>query len=213
MFRSIPLAAITLFVGVSGVYSQAEVITAAEYAGMLSAANNIARSTPYRDKMTVEFADSVDGPWERYSYQETEWIAPDRNRNVQFTGNRYETIQIGDSVYKRKAGGPWTRNQRTIPQSTQTVWTIKESSAEYILHRATTEGGNTIVERTFTGGLVRSIDGTVFERFAKSRTWFDTQRRVVKEESITYNHQHKSFHRTTREIEYDPTIRIEAPID
>jgi hypothetical protein len=121
MFRSISLAVISLLLGISGVYSQAEVITNAEFSRLLSAANKIARSTPYRDKSTVEFAASVDGPWERYSYQETEWIAPDRNRNVQFTGSRYETIQIGDSVYKRKAGGPWTRSQRTIPQSTQTV--------------------------------------------------------------------------------------------
>ena len=213
MFRSIPFAVIALLLGISGVYSQAASMTDLEFSKMLSAANKIARSTPYRDKMMLELAVSVDGPWERYSYQETERIGPERSRHVQFTGNRFETIVIGDLVYQRKADGPWIRSRRSKPQSTQTVWTINEATAEYTRNTASAESLPIVVERTLTGGSARTKDGTVFDRSGTSRIWFDAQGRIVKEEHITFNHERQRFSRTTRDIEYDPTIRIESPID
>ena len=194
--------------------SQDNTPSPAELGRKVIQANRMLDSTPYREKMTVEKAKTLDEEWRPYSYQETEEIRPDKRHNKQHTGNRFESVTIGQTIYSRQGEGLWsvrTKLDPVLPIAT----VVDISKPDVQISKPTIEPSSekvAVFESTTKVSKMLLSNGSVGEWTDTTKYWFDQKGRLLKIESVAYVPPQKGFIRTTRIFEYDPNIKIEAPI-
>ena len=166
--------------------------------------------TPHRVTMTVEMRDTPESQWEAYSSQVKEVAGKDRWHLVQHTGLKLELIGIGDRTYQKVHDGTWrlrdSANSYTGPTVTQvSMPTVSSKVIEQ-------KDASKVVETRSQTTLQVNRTGEVVDMDRKTKEWFDESGRLVRVETEHFNFERKKFQRVTEVYEYDPTIRIEAPI-
>src|SRR5687767_2439648 len=100
--------AMLLFIGASATAGQEGPIGQAEWIKAHAAARKALEQNPHRLKLIIDIRQSEADDWSPYSYQEMEFIHPDRKRLRQFTGLKLEIIYIGKISYTKRPDGGWT---------------------------------------------------------------------------------------------------------
>jgi hypothetical protein len=156
-----------------------------------------------------------------------EFVPPDKRHNVlevkMFDMKRNfltETIRIGNDEYKRENGGEWTKRTKTEASQSPNnpIKTIENNSKFYLtenvklgsqtanLYEAFVE--NKVLTPTRAGNEPAE---TTFYR--KERRWINRDGLLIKFEMEDESQQmRKVVTRQTSTYEYDPNIKIEAPI-
>ena len=174
-----------------------------------------ANQTPYREKMTTEKRISEDGQWEFYSYQVTEYVNPGKVHNIQYTGLKLETIGIADDIYSKAPDQPWVHRKRvtgiassapvTFPSTGPTTFQYK------ILRTEVVDGRNTMVVREVAKEQ-RAFKGVPVEFVVTRHYWIDDNGLIVKRDDEALDPAQKTYIRHTYILEWDPSIKIEAPL-
>ena len=200
-----------LLLGVAFCYSQ-ETQTVTERARQLRMDSyKILSSTPHRVKITIESRATEESPWELYSSMTDEVASPTRRHVVQHFGPgtlRREYIYIDRQTYmKLLPDGPW----QLLPDSYTgaTVRQLGGVSSSAIDER---KDGN-VVDTRSQGRLQVIRTGEIVDLDTKTKEWFDDSGRLIRTEVEQWNHDRKRFQRRTEEFQYDPTIKVEAPIN
>jgi hypothetical protein len=180
-------------------------------AEMRTHAYNVLRETPHRITLIVEMRDTAESEWQLYSSQAKEVVGRDRWHLVQHTGLKRELIGIGDRTYQKMPGGTW---QLLPPKNSYTGATVRQLGKQ--VNEPTIDqkkDGGTVVETSGRSKMQILRTGEVVDMEGKNREWFDDTGRLTRTESEHFNYERKKLQRMTEIYEYDPTIKIEAPIE
>jgi hypothetical protein len=214
--KLIPAAFFASCVCLSGFASAQETSASPEeLSKVITRAEELLPLTPFRVKLTVEKAKTLEEGWTFYSYQETEEIKPGKYRNKQYTGNLTETIIVDKIIYSRRGEGQWSVKSANEPSISQA--TVKDvSKLELKVYKLTNEttAGKFITKFESNSKVDKMTvsTGSVDEWTSKINYWFDSEGRFLKIESISYVPPQKEFIRHVRVYEYDSNTKIEAPI-
>ncbi|MEO7658522.1 MAG: hypothetical protein ABIV48_02810 [Pyrinomonadaceae bacterium] len=184
-------------------------------------AQRILKDNPFRMKMTVETRPTEKDEWTFYSYQEIEEIRPDRSHTRVRAGYYEAVIWIGATSYSKRPNAGWIVRTPDAQASTiATVATVRD------LSKPVFEFSNLGVryldgEQMTVLQMVRKVErlnlrnGTVDDFPSTTRYWFDKLGRYRRFENIHFTSSVPGprFIRTRRDYEYDPNIKIEAPIN
>lgn len=199
--------------GVVGVGAQGFSQSENDLAELRRRAQKVLAETPHRIKFTVEMRDSTDAEWEPYSYQVREVVPPDRSYLRQFTGLRLEVIKIGAATYQRSPGGDW---KEVVPDGYTGGTVTQVRPPTYQTEEITdTVSGDSSAKKFRTNSqstISLNRDGTIVDIKGTRNESFDESGRFVRIEYLHFNWERRRFQRNREEFEYDPTIRIEAPI-
>lgn len=209
----IGLTVCLLTVSISTLTAQESEITRADFLGLMKRSDDVTKASPHRIKATVETGMTLAGPWEPYSSMVEERVLPDRSYTVYTSRLRGETLRVGKVNYRKQRDGSWVRH----PEEAQ-GWLVTPSSepmfagpvVEYwrITHNESTEGKGTAV-KVVSKPKVESPElatGTLTYVY-----YFDDKGVLYKHLSTAFNG--KNWVKTTSVYEYDPKIKIEAPIE
>lgn len=172
-------------------------------------AQAILAETPHRVTMTVEMRDSEESAWELYSSQAKEKVGRDRWHLVQHTGLKRELIGIGDQTYQKMPDGSW---QLQPPAKAYTGPTVRNVGEPVIESAVDEKKGGTTIETNGQGKIQIIRTGEIVNGDRKLREWYDESGRLTRVETEHFNFERKKLQRVTEVYEYDPTIKIEAPI-
>jgi hypothetical protein len=201
--KTVLIAAIVLL-GITCIYAQSSVPLkdGKQWAKFLS-------ETPHRMKMIVEMRDTQDSNWELYSSQ-TKEVAGDRWHLIQHTGLKFEIIGIDGRTYQKLPEGSWQVGNARDGYTGATVRSISKPMIQFS-EIQNKDGSKVVDTRTqWTQQVIRT--GEVVDMDRKTREWFDEAGRLVRVETEHFNFERKKFQKNTEVYEYDPNIRIEAPI-
>lgn len=185
--------------------------TPAARAGQLRADSyKILSTTPHRVKITIESRETEESPWELYSSMTEEVASPTRRHVVQHFGPgtlRREYIYIDRQTFmKLLPDGPW----QLLPDS-YTGATVRQLGGVSSTAIDERKDGN-VVDTSSHGKLQIIRTGEIVELDTKTKEWFDDDGRLIRNQIEQFNHDRKRFQRRTQEFEYDPTIKVEAPV-
>ena len=204
--RFVFLILITLCV-TSGVQAQSRTTTRAAFVEYMERSDGATKNSPYRRIITIESSDNANGNWAPFSSMVQECILPDRSRLVYRSGPQGEYIRIGKTQYGK--------------ESANRGWVLSDKEAQgWIVTPSSTPGFNgpiieyLILDPEKNGTVVKVISKPSDVTDAKE-SWtyeysFDDKGFLVRFRSIGYNGSRLT--RRTEEFEYDPNIKIEAPI-
>jgi hypothetical protein len=165
---------------------------------------------PHRVTTTTErYADKNAAPKEK-SVSISESVPPDRSRYSYVyesgsTTKKFESINIGKTEYVREDGGDWR---------------INTDEPKYGAGLANRKIVKPVEKTNFNGQAVVVYEveseeyfGEGNERKSKTRYWFsEAEGLLLKTESEITNMQTGAFSKAAAVYEYDPNIKIEAPV-
>jgi hypothetical protein len=179
----------------------------------------------YREKTRSESYKNGDSAPSYVENTVTEIVPPDRRHYFEekIYGEEtktFESITIGEDFYFRFNDGEWKTGgfgrgsgsgQGSGVGSGEKRITI-ENKTERIFTRNAALGGQTanLFETIKTHSY--SYRSNIYSIITKSAYWFDSKGRFIKWSDEYENTELKIISRSIREYEYDPTIKIEAPI-
>lgn len=217
------IALVLLSMGPSSAWPQEQVLKETDYVAIKNKAFVVFESTSYRQIRTVEAREDSGSPWKPYSIATEEYIRPDRMHTwlmMLILGHHdtTEVIIIGNHLYsKASQDQPW-RVQGTSPlprliypkkdlNPPGSVVEYKQLSTEIFSGRRTTVVQKTSYSQKKVNGA--NVDASITEKY-----WFSEKGRILKMEWLTLNMPERpfKFFRTTTFFEYDPNIKIDAPI-
>lgn len=212
-----------LFVGLLNVSAQERVIEKFDYDKIIKDGKSLLHGKIYREKrMFEEFEDRGLSP--TFLFQSTsEFLPPDRRRivhNISKNGKTIETregISIGSKSWLKVNRGRWEKIKGDPGNFTGTEKAIAcRVAEEYTLYKITGEAD------------VFGEKATVYEREAKremhclhehlrherriERYWISVEGKILKALEETETIGTKKLKSVTTIYEYDPKIKIEAPI-
>ena len=197
---------------------QDRIISEAEFMGYRNQASRALANTPYREKMTTETKEVNDTVWRPFSISEVEYIRPDRMYSRSTTTGVGETepstewIRVGDKKYVKYKGRGWQSDDRSErPTPPPAAKAAEKSIIEYKHLGTTIFLGQTAVLIQKTHIRENVVNGQTFLITTTERNWIDSGGRFLQLEFLTHNPPKRSIRQTTV-YQYDPTIRIEAPI-
>lgn len=194
-------------------YPQGEPTPAATAAQLRAHAQKILRETPCRVSSTIEMRDAEESPWSLYSSQTREQIGRDKWHLIQLTGPGYhrELIGIGDQTYEKISDGTWRLQGPVKAYTGPTIRSVGTPVVENSVNEKK-DGGRTIeTDGKATIQIIRT--GEIVNNDRKMLEWYDESGRLTRVEIFHFNFERKKFQRNIEVYEYDPTIKIEAPIN
>ena len=203
------LLASVLFLCAATMYSQT---TVTDDGVLKRNAYKILAETPHRVTMTIDMRETAEAPWELYSSQVKEVVGKDRWHLVQHTGLKLELIGIGERMYQKVADGTWRFRQTDNGYTGPTIRSVSRSIGQPRVIDEKRDGSKTI-ETSDQSTLQIIRTGEVVNNDRKVKEWFDEGGRLIRVENEHFNFERKKFQRVTEVYEYDPTIRIEVPIN
>lgn len=202
------LITLIVLLGIHGMYAQSSSMATEE---KRRNARKTLSETPHRVKMTVEMRETADSKWELYSSQTKEVAGRDRWHLTQHTGLKLELIAIGDRTYQKMPDGSWQLRSNEGGYTGPTVRSVSKPVVESNVVAEKTDGGK-VVETRSESKLQVIRTGEVVNMDHTTREGFDQEGRLISVETEHFNFERKKFQRVTELYEYDPNIRIEAPI-
>ena len=206
-----------LAVGFLGVSAQQSSRSAVELAELRRSAQKILSEVPHRIKITIEMRESQDSDWEQYSYQVREVVPPDSSYLIQHTGLRLEVIKIGHSTYQRSHGGQWTSvavgSQSGYTGATITELRPRTEQVSEIDPPTASQAASKAFQTRFASTIQLNRNGRVLDLEGTRMETFDGSGRFSRIEYLHFNFERKKFQRNIEEFEYDPTIKIEPPVN
>ncbi len=214
---------ITLFfllLGVGVARSQERSISEAEYNAANAKAYAVLQNAKFRETRKVDTRDSADLPWKPYSFTVDEHIKPDRSRTQITILDRGQTepqtdlIRIGETVYIKRPDGNWVEDRYRVAEAGTNNPYAPRTINEY---KHLGYDSNVSSEATLFQKISRS-EGVIENKTVKSvsveRLWVDKNGGILKRENESSSEAIKSlrFMRSTSIYEFDPNIKIEAPI-
>jgi hypothetical protein len=162
----------------------------------------------YRTKTTIETFDAKGTTLKYKNESVSETLPPDRRRYtstavIDGKTRKTEMISIGEKNYLRIDGG---------------AWKLDDSEPRYGLAAAYRSGVKIIEETTLNGQPVKVFEekgGTSSDEGDKSYTkkyWLTAEGELLKTESEEVFDKTNEIRRSVTVYEYDPNIKIEAPI-
>lgn len=213
---------------VSAAESQRRTVTESEIDALLKTAVGVRKSVAYRITHSAFVANPSNNEDERKSLTVAEWLPPDRWRSmIEYRPSstselvRKEEIRIANKRFSRENLGEWTVT------ATEAV----DGGGAFDIPWATDYGPDTVTSLEYQYAGTQKIDGKIFDLYRKIRTvsygarpgkplrtvtrtyWFDNQGRLAKlvnDDDDAPNTGRR--YRLLFDYEYDPTIKIEAPI-
>jgi hypothetical protein len=171
-------------------------------------AYKILANTPHRVLMTIEMRANEELPWELYSSQTSEVAAPKRRHIVQHTGLKREYIYFDGRTYSKIPESSW----QLLPEG-YTGPTVRQLEKPVVESAVTEKKGETIVETHGHSKLQLLRTGEIVAMDGKNKEWFDDSGRLIRAQSEHFNYERKVFQRNIEVYEYDPTIKVEPPIN
>jgi len=211
-FRLLTLLIICLC-ALHNVFGQTSVNNFKEFGEMKDKAQRLRDSKSYRTKTTTEKY-AADGTTLKEKIVSTdEFAMPDRrfsSTTIESGGKtaKFEFIEIGEKVFVKEDNGKW-RIPRPEPITEPTEPTTGLGN---------TTGGKFIEQTTFNGQTVKVYEentNTYFGddgRSTTTRFWFNEAGELLKTEAKERNLKTDEISRIVTIYEYDPNIKIEAPI-
>ena len=205
--KSVLIASIVLL-GVHGTYAQSPSTTTEE---AKRHAGKILSEMTHRVKMTVEMRETADLNWELYSSQTREVAGRNRWRIIQHTGLKLELIGIEGQKYKKMPNGNWQVGSVGDDYTGATTRTISKPVVDSTFV-ADNKAETKVIETSSQSSFQVIRTGETVHLNIKTKEWFDEAGRLTRVETEHFNFERKKFQRVTEVYEYDPNIRIEAPI-
>lgn len=171
-------------------------------------AQELRRIKSYRITTTTEVFDET-GTTLKYKYQSvSESIPPDRYR--------YEMTYISDGLTKKSE--VITIGEKRYVRKDDEAWKLDESEPEYGVGVGNSSNVKLVEETTFNGQRVKIYQETTrsysdaYERSSIIKYWFNTDGELLKTEDESKDEKTKNISRSVAIYQYDPNIKIEAPI-
>ena len=210
---SILLASVTMIIAGVGVFGQNAPPLREEIHAAMKRSFDQTKNGPFRTTTTVETGSSPTTPiWQAYSSWVIEVVPPDRSFLAYTSGRKGEFIRIGTERYTREdRKSEWvpdeTGMRHSFPNPGSTIG-INGPEFEYYNISSTVSAPDSTVYRV----VKNPPPGT--ENFKNKIVtwtyWFNKEGIIYKHDAIGYNGF--NWVRTTSVYEYDPDIKIEAPI-
>ena len=183
-----------------------------EFRAAMRKSFELTKDVSYRNNVTVEMGStSTTTEWQPYSSRVAAFSFPDRAHIIRTSRINGEFIQIGKVTYQTYQNGTWVRSEvQKDPSITNPAAGIGVGGPNFEFSKATPDSpdGQATVFRIVKNPEPGTKD---FDKQVLTWTyWFDDKGILYKHESIGYNGT--NWVRTTEVYEYDPTIKIEAPI-
>jgi len=205
-------ALLLLIIGPSVVFSQDVETLRSEFQAAMRKSVELTKDISYRTKITVEMGTtSTTTDWQPYSSRVVESSFPDR-AHVTFTSSiKSEFIQIGKVRYETSPNGTWVRTEvsKDPPiRNPAAAIGVSGPSFEFSKTSSQADDGDATIFCIIKNPEPGAKD---FAQVVTFTFWFDGKGILYKFDSIAYNG--KAWVRTTSNYEYDPSIKIEAPIN
>jgi hypothetical protein len=191
------------------VFSQNKTDAFKEFRELENKSQALIESKSIRTKTTTEIYAADGKTLKQKIVTILEEMPPDRERYTSTSEaggvtEKYETIDIGDKTYVRLNNGKWK--------------TLEPEDLERITGVGNSFGTRVVEEITINGQSVRVFEtrSTSYfgdeERRAVTRYWFTAEGELFKTEAEEKDLKTNEISRIVTVYEYDPNIRIEAPI-
>jgi hypothetical protein len=220
-FLAVSIVLTLLFAGSSVAVGQERVISEVDFMVYINRAFVELRNTPYRAKSTVEMRRVSETTWHPWVVDEYEYIRPDRMRWLttythlgELEPSR-ERIHIAGKRFSRYRGQKWqVEEEGKKAPALKADSTAAKPMVEY-KHLGSAILFNqhaTIVQKTVTRkDIIDGKEGLVTNtEYWNTQYWFDAAGRFLQQEFLT--HQSTGSLRQIIIYEYDPNIKVEAPI-
>jgi hypothetical protein len=226
--KFIKLSALLICLFGLNIYGQRKEITKVEFFESYRNAGEKTRKTTYRVVSKNEvFLDNQLQSVQNYT---DEFVPPDKKRFVaeikssEPIKNKYlrtERILIGNDEYKRENGGEWVKRTLTTtkkPANNNTSKTVENNSKYYLTENVNLGNQPTnlyelTVEYRHPTQTSPTNEGKEFVSYRKQKIWISRDGLYLRMEmEDEFPEPRKSSSRRTWIYEYDPNIKIEAPI-
>lgn len=213
MRNVITLALALLIIGPSVVFSQEAETLRSEFRAAMNKSAALTANASYRNRATVEMGSTpTTSEWQPYSSRVVEFAYPDSTHIVHTSRIKGEFIQIGKITYQTYQNGSWVQSEvRKESPVTNPAAAIGVGGPNFEFSKPSSlaSDGRATVFRIVKNPEPGTKD---FETQVVTWTfWFDDTGILYKHDSIAYNGS--NWVRTTEVYEYDPSIKIEAPIN
>lgn len=220
--RIFSLLMLIIFGGAIQVFGQERIIDEKEFGSRLSNSARFFKDIAYRSTLVSEGSPVKGLPANKYT-SITEYAPPDRRHSTFIRTNssgvevKTETITIGESEWVRTNDGPWREltgegRGSGSGRGSGTSATLVERLVEYKVISGERVGGETADLYRHTLTLKFTSETGDFQSISTRNNWFGADGRLLRSENITADGEGKISYRTSTTYEYDPNIRIEAPI-
>jgi hypothetical protein len=206
--KSIVLGFQTLLVGCLGVVAQDREITRSEFMLYMSRALQAAKDMSFRERATTEMSDFPIGPWEYHDSYRRENVFPDRYHFIHLDDPFGESIQIGRVLYHKAGKRPWTVSEPGAPGISTPAGIALQSDFKDGECKVGADNDLTAIRCASKRKYLQNKETDMIRRF--NTFWLDGSNRIVKLESIVFTS--RNWARTILLFEYDPSIRVEAPM-
>jgi hypothetical protein len=215
MTRLINAFCLVAFCAIVQVSGQERAITEKQLNDARTSASEALKSKIYRTK-----TEASPGSGPEHFFTISEYVPPDRSRLVRVYTfkdkvEKSEIIEIGDRSYARFDGGPWISpyvpNDRYTVSGNQGEAKV-ERKFEYTLaadRDLGKEKANLYVE---TENFSYEAPGVSYKTVSVIRYWISKGGLFLRSEETVHDKDGKSLHRSTVDYEYDPGLKIEAPL-
>lgn len=202
-----------------GVSAQERTMTEDEFFAYKNKAFQAWGKTPYREKRIIETKEITQSEWMPFTVEEYEYIRPDRmssrviNVALGETEPSTELITIAGKSFIRYKGRNWQAYKMPAMSDTSaaTGEQPEKPIAEYKYLGATILKGqrSTLIQKTHSRKEIRNGKELLVNHVEKN--WLDDAGRFLQQEFLTTKPPERSLLQTIV-YEYDPNIKIEAPI-
>lgn len=156
-----------------------------------------------------------------------EFVPPDKRHNIFdakiFDGKKSiltESISIGNEIYRRENGGEWTKRTKTEANQSPNnpIRTVENNSKFYLtenvpLNNQTTNLYEVAVEEKVSAPTGKANETRETNFYSKEKRWISRDGLLLKLEIESESQQmRKALTRRVWTYEYDPNIKIEAPV-
>lgn len=210
-FCAVVIAIFTI--GTSGVVAQDGDAARMQFFALVKQSYALTKDVPFRNVTIVETGDTATTKdWRPYSSWIEELIVPGR-LHLKYTSRGVgEFIQVDKSKYILDSQGHWTstneeRGLDRVNPASPRLGFADDSTVFYNISPEIPDKNVTAFRLLYK--RKPALDDPETSIFIKT-FWFDPSGVLYKEDVIGYNG--KNWVRTTQNYEYDPNIKIEAPI-
>ena len=192
-------------------FAQDRSITRSEFLTFMSRSEEATKKSPYRKIVTVEIGDAPDGIWKPYSSMVDEVIMPDRSHLTYKSGPPREYVRIGKNIYSKEMNGGWVLTGKEAEGwrvSTASEPIFKGPITEYWILDPNGKEHTTVIKVVSRPEMGKADIETRRLFYTYS---FDEMGLLRQQTSIGFNG--KNWVKSTENIEYDASIRIETPLN
>ncbi len=165
---------------------------------------------PFRTVTVIKRGQAATGPWKPFSSWIFEAVPPDRSRIRHTSGSKGLHINIGNRKFSKPDGkGKWVESVSDVPPSTGPPANPNVGFQGSVVNYTETRDGDAV-----TVQVVLKPNAATEPSNPKTRTYiyyFDSKGVLIRKQLIFPDGTNWILRTDT--YEYDPTIRIEAPID